>query len=235
MKLTSRETGAKEVFWMKRIFLMIITLLLLTNTAFAVRLDGSNVKELVKQVRFDLSDVNYKIYDEILGISAQDIYITNAKFYKVREKDLRDDLLYYKEFDGTKVVLGVTGVKIECSNLSDEVIVIDWAESLFELGNYSGIPFLADMKYIDAGKPEKTPKTIIAPHSTKTIALFHGAPYFRSKWYDGYAPISTYGDLKALVALKVMINDKTKYYTYTTPRMYIPEYVYKPYVKIKNK
>ena len=38
-----------------------------------------------------------------------------------------------------------------------------------------------------------------------------------------------------LTNLKVMINDKTKYYTYTTPRMYIPEYVYKPYVKTKNK
>ena len=77
---------------MRRIFLMVISLLILTNTAFAIRLDGSNVKELVKQVRFDLSDINYKIYDEILAVSAQDIYITNAKVYKVREKDLRDDL-----------------------------------------------------------------------------------------------------------------------------------------------
>ena len=219
---------------MKKVLMMLVSLLLLANTAFAVRIDGPNIKEIVKQVRFDLSDVNYKVYDEIFGVSAQYIYTTNVKVYKVREKELREDLLYYKEFDGTKVVLGVTGVNIECSNLSDEVIVIDWAESLFELGSYSGVPFLNGMKYVDAGKPEKTPKTIIPPRSTKTIALFHGAPYLKSKWYDGYYPISVYGDLQALVAMKVMVNDKTKYYTYITPRMYIPENVYAPYI-IKNK
>ena len=234
MKLTSRETSAKEVFWMNRIFLMIITLLLLTNTAFAVRLDGPNVKELVKQVRFDLSDVRYKLYDDVLSVYAQDIYIANTRVFGIREKEMRDDILYYKTSSGTKVVLGVSGVGLECVNLSDEVIVIDWAESLFELGSYSGIPFLADMKYVDAGKPEKTPKTIIPPRSTKEVILLHGEPYFSDKWHNGYAPISTYGDLKALVALKVMINDKTKYYTYITPRMYIPDYVYKPFVKDKK-
>jgi hypothetical protein len=29
------------------------------------------------------------------------------------------------------------------------------------------------------------------------------------------------------------VNDKTKYYTYITPRMYIPENVYAPYIKNK--
>lgn len=218
---------------MRKVLLMVFSLLLLTNTAFAIRLEGPKVYDIVKQVRFNLSDVNYKVFDDVLGVYAQDIYIANGKVYKVREKDFREDLLYYKDWEGTKYVLGVSGVQLEFSNLSEEVIVIDWAESLFELGNYSGIPFLAGMKYVDAGNPDKTPKTILPPHSTKTIALFHGEPYLRSDWHHGYAIISTYGDLKALVAMKVMINDKTKYYTYITPRMYIPEDVYRPYIKAK--
>ena len=56
---------------MKKVLMMLVSLLLLANTAFAVRIDGPNVKEIVKQVRFDLSDVNYKVYDEIFGVSAQ--------------------------------------------------------------------------------------------------------------------------------------------------------------------
>lgn len=218
---------------MRKVFLMLFVLLLLSNTAFAIRLDGPNVDEVVKQVRFNSSDDFYQIYDETLSVSAQDIYIANTRVFGVREKDFRDDIFYYKTSSGTKVVLGITGISLMCTNHSDEVIVIDWAESLFELGNYSGIPFLADMKYLDAGKPEKTLKTIIAPHSSKTIALFHGKPYFSDEWHHGYALISTYGDIKALVAMKVMINDKTKYYTYITPRMYIPENVYTPYIKAK--
>ena len=218
---------------MRKILLMIFMLLLLTDTAFAVRLEGPKVEDVVKQVRFNLNDVHYKIFDDVLAVDVQNIYTANGKVFKVKEKDFRNDLLYYKDWEGTKYVLGVSGVQLEFSNLSDEVIVIDWAESLFELGNYSGIPFLTGMKYIDAGKPEKTPKTILPPHSAKTIALFHGEPYLRTNWQDGYAVISTYGDLKALVAMKVMINDKTKYYTYVTPRMHIPEDVYRPYIKTK--
>ncbi len=220
---------------MRKVLLMLFAMLLLSNTAFAIRLDGPNVKELVKQVQFNLSDVRYKVFDDVLGVYAQDIYIANGKVFKVREKDFRDDLMYYKDWEGTKYVLGVSGVQLELSNLSDEVVVIDWAESLFELGNYSGVPFLAGMKYVDAGKPEKTPKTIIPPHSTKSVSLFHGEPYLRTDWHHGYAVISTFGDLRALVAMKVMINDKTKYYTYITPSMYIPEDVYKPYIKEKKK
>ena len=43
---------------------------------------------------------------------------------------------------GTPCVLGVRGIDLNLENLSEDVIVIKWNESIIQLGDYNGLPFL---------------------------------------------------------------------------------------------
>lgn len=225
------------MIYMKKYLLFIILSMLICNVASAVKLSGKNVDDLVKKVVYDSSEQLSEDFEHKLRVTANQLYICNRKEYNIREKNLSDNIFYYKSRSGAITVLGITGIELLLENLTDDTMVIDWSESLLQLGNYSGIPFFSGMKYIDAANPEKTPKTIIPPHFTHKIALLHGNPIFREvhgEWQNGYAPIKVDRSLYALVSIKTVINDNTKYYTYKTPHIILPIYAYYSFIDSKE-
>lgn len=214
--------------------LMIISINL---DAEAMRLKGDGVKNVHRYMQYVDGDNFSETFDNILKVSTNSFYPYAAPEFNLDIDEKYTDLYFYKKgIGGTTVVLGVKGVNLELENLTNDVIVIKWGESLIQLGEYSGLPFLVGMKYIDAGKANLLENTIIPPFTKRNIPVFlsnvefqKGDTFNSSDWKDGYAPLRDNRPLEGLVCLRVEVNNQNKYYTFKLPRIELPFYVVAQY------
>lgn len=224
---------------MKKLFCAALVLLLvfINIDAEAMRLKGDGIKEVHRYMHYIDGDSHSEIYDNILKVSTYSFYPYAAPEYNLDIDEKNTNLYFYKKgIGGTPVVLGVKGINLELENLTNDVIVIKWNDSLVQLGEYSGLPFFDGMKYIDAGRASMLQNTVIPPLAKKEISVFlanveyqKGDAFNSSGWKDGYAPLMDYKPLDGLLCLRVEVNNQDKYYTFKLPRIELPKYIVEKY------
>lgn len=117
--------------------------------------------------------------------------------------------------------ISIYGASIDITNNSDQIYVIQWGGSSMKCGTFSGLPFLGNMKYRDAGNPSATPDTIIPPKQTISRNVYIS----RIKWYDGgwgfngdLIPIDNHINIQ--LYLKILDNTNTvKYFSIVSPHI----------------
>ena len=225
----------KYFYWPTGLLALFVILLVMTIPvyAYAMRLKGDGVEEVKSYIRYVYGENVSETYDDIFRVTTIGLYPCAAPEYGLKVDGKNYDLFYYKKgIEGTPVVLGVEGIVLLLENLSDNVIVIKWSESSLQLGAYDGVPFFGGMKYADAGKPNLLADTILPPHYEKRITLYLGNPRFvkggafnSAYWQDGYAVVREDKSLRGLLCMKIESNNVSKYYTFRTPRIELPDSV----------
>lgn len=133
-------------------------------------------------------------WDKMLNIAKQS-YPTKLITYSIAHNGIKaipESISFGPYFDhgfptnqiiGTKMRAAcITGISIEFTNTSNNVISIDWNNSVVCLDGISlGYPFLDGMKYIDVGKPNILSNDILPPGTSITRRL--SIP--RVKYRDG--------------------------------------------------
>ena len=84
----------------------------------------------------------------------------------------------------------VAGLSLTITNNTSEMAVIEWGKSSIDFdGKPCGVPFMMDMKYKDAGKPEATPSIPLRPGATQEFTAFYPNVEFIRSWnLGGYLP-----------------------------------------------
>lgn len=204
---------------MKKIVIIIITFcFLFSSLAFAQAEDYQ--KDTMDHIGF----IDY-IGSNALSNNIS-IDFTSVSLYQIRSSN-RDPKFYYAKgrflFDTFPVEISVRGVEITITNKSDKLQIIKWNESVFDLGYYSGIPFLSDMAYANAGNPQQTPDTIIPPGKTISKELYIAKTYYSDvdeHWEVAGTLIPRDNSLSANLYIKVADEDgNSKYYTVKSPHI----------------
>lgn len=212
---------------MKYFIVFLFTMLLFAfniNSVDAVRLKGEDVDKLYLNISYDYSKPNEEIFDNKLRVSSSNLLVCNSREYGFEADKYGDNYYYFKTgFEGVPNLLAVCGICLKIDNLTNDVCVIKWNESLLQIGSFTGIPFLPGMKYIDAGNPSVTPSSIIPPHSSININLYLSNPKFLSNgWKDGCSFVLADNSLKASIYMKTEFNGENKYYGFITPNIILP-------------
>ena len=84
----------------------------------------------------------------------------------------------------------VAGLTLLITNNTNEMAVIEWGKSSIDFdGKPCGVPFMMDMKYKDAGKPEATPSIPLRPGASQEFTAFYPNVEFIRSWnLGGYLP-----------------------------------------------
>ena len=207
------------------LFFAILTMSNNISSVDAMRLKGDDVDKLYLHISYDYSEPTEKIFDNKLRVSSKNLLVCNSREYGFEADKYGSNYYYFKTgFEGVPNILAVCGICLDIQNLTDDVCVIKWNESLLQLGTFSGIPFLPGMKYVDAGNPSVTPSSIIPPHSTISINLYLSNPEFVSgNWKDGCSFVLVDNSLKGSIYMKTEFNGESKYYGFITPRIMLPQ------------
>ena len=216
---------------MKKTFLFfLLTCLVFSQIAYAgVCLKGKGIYEAHKNITF-VNGPTDQILDNKLKVTAQ-TPITGHTFsgdLKIKPADPACDVYYFRVsgIGHADNVFGVKGVSLKLENLTDKVLVIRWNESVIQIGNTSGMPFLSGMKYIEAGKPASLPNTIIPPKTFVTMDVYPATKvqYSRSwGWGVLVEPINTQGTSQIIITMKVEEDGANKYYSFKTPCLNFPD------------
>lgn len=142
-------------------------------------------------------------WDEILK-TARNAYPTSPITYSIAQNGIKaipDSIFFGPYFDhnlptdqifATKMrAVCITGISIKFTNTSNNVISIDWNNSVVCLdGIVLGYPFLDGMKYIDVGKPNILSNDILPPGTsiTRTLSIprvkYRAGDFsFSSQWF----------------------------------------------------
>ena len=205
--------------------LLILLVLATSGLTSAERLKGSGLSDLYKSITYDTNKSRItqcenglvveftalQICDEI-GESYLDKYGSNHYWYKA-------GLL------GINHVLGVQGVHLTLTNSTDKIMVVKWSESSLNIGTFNGIPFLAGMKYKDAGNPSATPDTIVPPKQSIPVSLYlSNVSFSAGNWHQGYAYVRVDKSLKAGVHMKVLnASGASTYCSVESPAIILPD------------
>ena len=142
--------------------------------------------------------------------------------------DAVDGSPYYTQRSGFlfwsgDVYTNAVGLDFVLKNNSSQVLVVRWAESALSVGNFSGMPFIGGMKFVDAGNPSVTPNTIIPPGQTLEQRIYVSRVYRSSNtnaWRIDGVPIPKDNSLSFMLSLKVLDSvGNGKYFTVTTPKI----------------
>lgn len=213
------------------VFFMLIVCFAFINNVQAMYLKGDGVSDTYKYIRYVQDEPYSNLYDNNLKVSTERLYPCAIPEWRLK-CDLKSSGWYYykKGMGGTPCVLGVRGIDLNLENLSEDVIVIKWNESIIQLGDYNGLPFFVGMKYKDAGKPDKLVNTILLPFSKLNLPIFlanvewrNGNSFNSSGWKDGYAPVKEDKSLQGLLCMKIEVNGESKYYIFRTPHIEYPD------------
>ena len=211
------------------LFLLLISLLFSQVANAGVRLKGKGIYEAHKNITF-IDGPADQIIDNKLKVTALNP-ITGHTFsgdLKIKPDDPGCDVYYFRVsgIGHADNVFGVKGVSLKLENLTDNVLVIRWNESVIQMGNTSGMPFLSGMKYIEAGKPASLPNTIIPPKTFVTTDVYPAAKVQYSKswgWGVLVEPINTGGTSQIILTMKVEEDGASKYYSFKAPHMDFPD------------
>ena len=213
---------------------LIVLLLLIIFTFCSIanagtRLRGKGIYNVHNKIAFVTADPVEQIFDNKIKVTMQRP-ITGISFsgeigIKPAEPTCN---VYYFRVSGighADNVFGVKGLAMQLENLTDNVLVIHWKDSVIQIGNNGGMPFINGMKYIDAGKPSETPNTVLPPKASLNIEIY---PATKVKYYSSWGwhilvePISSDGSTQATVTMKIEENGASKYYSFKSPQMDFP-------------
>lgn len=209
---------AKGVYIMRKILLLCLAALLLSQGVCLAKED--NINGTTKEV---LSSIN-SLYDIPEPISiipgltvSMDKFFTQFTPYK-SDPESAYNYYFYKSkswYGGvTYYFKEVVGFKLTFVNNSANFYTIQWSASNMTFGNFSGIPFLGGMKYIDAGKPDVTPNTLLPPNTTTTITLYTSDVEFDSgNWIFSGELVPSDNTMQPIFHLKVISDNLANYYT----------------------
>jgi len=168
----------------------------------ADRLQIENLKRIVGSVNQDESDV-------LCDFTSSETSIEKGLTFSF----LLPSVMYQKD------EVDVDGIMVRIRNSSKEVFVIKWGQSSIFTDGRSCIPFLAGMKYRDAGNPSATPDSVIPPDGevAKTI-FFSDQIWGPSPWTIGKVFLKLNQSMKFILVLKIQKgNESPNYYTINSP------------------
>ncbi len=209
------------------IFVLMLCLLITSVASAGTILKGKGLYEADKQIGFVSGTGEVvQVLGEKLKIASA-VPITHCGTgYGLKPADPNSHMYYFRSAGITRFnyAYGVEGLSLRMENLTDNVLVIHWNESVIQIGNTSGMPFINGMKYIDAGKPSDTPNTIIPPKTFVNVDVYPAVhvKYDRGSWDITFEPIRDDGTTQATITMKVEEDGASKYYTYKTPCMDFP-------------
>jgi len=119
----------------------------------------------------------------------------------------------------------LNGLVVLIKNPTNRVFVVKWSESAISIGGFSGIPFLAGMKYVNAGNPSATPDTLVAPGQSISKQVYVSRleyddlmARFGNGWVVVGEPVYKDNTSNAVLTLKVVDdNGKMQYINLNSP------------------
>lgn len=134
----------------KKTFLFLLAIFIMVNNlnhVNAMRLKGDDVDKVYLNISYDFSEPNEKIFDDKLRVITRNLLVCNSREYGFEADKYGDNYYYFKTgFEGVPNILSVCGICLEIENLTNDVCVIKWNESLLQIGSFSGLPFLGGMQ-----------------------------------------------------------------------------------------
>lgn len=209
------------------IFTLMVCLLITSVASAGTKLKGKGLYEADKQIGFvpGTGEV-VQILGEKLKIASAVPITGYGTGYGLKPADPNSHMYYFRTPGITRFnyAFGVKGLALRVENLTDNVLVVHWNESVIQIGNSSGMPFINGMKYIDAGKPADTPNTIIPPKSFINVDVYPATNvrYDSGSWGITFEPISDEGITQVAITMKVEEDGASKYYSYKTPCLDFP-------------
>lgn len=203
--------------------LILLILLLSCNITSAERLKGKGLSELYRSINYDSQTIPTVICDNGLIVRFTSLRVCDMPIGGNLEES--GNYYWYKAgIVGINHILGVQGVYLELTNSTDKILIVKWSESSFNLGNFSGIPLLAGMKYNDAGNPSATPDTIIPPNKSVNVVLYISDVTFgNGNWVQGYEYVRVDNSLRASVYMKVLDDKGSSSYSIAeSPTIFLP-------------
>ena len=202
----------------KILVFMFLLLIILQSTCLATPFSSSlnAQKDTFTHVGV-LNDVQNPIrINDDLSLTTKTIYTGESQiakenipdYYCRKERDMWGASSYY--------ATTLQGARVSIENSSDKIYVIKWSESVMQFGTFSGIPYIADMKFIDAGDKNKTPDTVITPHTTATLSIYTNNVEFSkfdSDWHINGEPVPINNSIGIKLFLKIYDeNNTSKFY-----------------------
>jgi len=216
---------------MKKLFVLVLLLGLLFSsiTNAATRLKLKSPAEAYEHINFVMgTGQSEQILGNTIRIVPLDLVRGHIDRYDLNLSN-PDVRMYYVRTVGIGIrpvphILGVKGIKLEMENLTENVLKVHWNESLIQIGKFGNMPFIKGMGFADAGKPDKTPDTIIQPKASVQVELYPSANVQRVYRVLGnqIEPISNDGTTRIMLNMKIEENGASNQYFYMTPCIDVP-------------
>ena len=210
------------------VFALMVCLLITSVANAGTKLKGKGLYDADKKIGFVAGTGELmQILGEKLKIASVVPITDYGVGHGIKPADPNSHMYYFRTSGITRFnyAFGVKGLALRMENLTDNVLVIHWNESVIQIGNSSSMPFINGMKYIDAGKPADTPNTIIPPKSFVNVDVYPATnvDYGNGSWNIIFEPISDEGTTQATITMKIEEDGTSKYYSYKTPCLDFPD------------
>ena len=201
---------------MQKAILMLIIISLLQGIGYAETQSKDGTARALDYMGFVSSEPLSKTFDNKVFILVKSPIFgwrigkkADANCYSIGSTDLIS----------LKAPIEFWGINIYIRNKSDEVKVIRWSESTFVVGDFSGLPFLDGMKYVNANNPSALPDTVLPPGQDVDKAVYLSRVTFSGiDWYIDGEYIPKNNKLKASLYLKILdAKGNSNYYSISTP------------------
>lgn len=216
---------------MKKLFVFVLLLGLLVSSAVSAgtRLKGKMIEKEANRIDFVTgTGEKEQVLENKIKVTALDLIKDQTGQHGIKPSDPAIHVYYYKiqsnGFLTTDHVFGVKGIKLKIENLTDNVLIFRWNESLIQIGETGGMPFIKGMLFSDAGNPDETPNTIIPPKASVRIELYPAVSVKRISgvWENQIVPISDEGTTRVTVTMRVEEEGENNSCSYTTPCINFP-------------
>lgn len=216
---------------MKKLLLICLALLLMQGVCWSAEINSpvlNGQKDTLDHIQ-DLMDLPNPInLNDDLTITSETLFLKDV-YAGTKEADIKD-YFYRKKTDWlgrpTYTCRSLQGIKVSIANHSDQIYIVQWSGSAMSFGSFVGMPFLSGMKYIDAGKPNVTPDTIIPPKTNITASLYTSdVEFLGGEWYMHGEWIPADNSMNVKLYLKILNSENiSKYYTIEFPHLGISSF-----------
>lgn len=203
---------------MKKLLLLCLFLLCFQGVGFAkdIPFQNGSTKEALSRIN-SLFDVSQPILVAPGLTVAMEHFITQNTIYSAN-KETAEKYFFYRSKswygDVTYYFKEIVGFELSFTNTSDKFYNINWSGSNITFGNFSGMPFVSGMKYIDAGNPNVTPDTLLPPNTITTLKIYTSNLEFTSgDWTFNGELIPVDNSMQLILYLKAISDNTPSYYT----------------------
>ncbi len=211
------------------IFVLVLGLMVSSIASAGTRLNGKKIDTAAAQIDFVAgTGEKEQLLANKIKVTALDLRKNHSVKKEIKPADPASHMYYFRTrgngITSVDHVFGVTGLKVRLENVTDNVLVVHWNESLFQIGETSSMPYIRGMFLTDAGNPVETPNTIIPPKASVLVELYPAANVKRVNKVLGIQnePISDTGTTKITILLKVEENGSVSECSYVSPCIDFP-------------